>query len=223
MVVSTGEIMSEDKGFQFAERLLAWFSSNARELPWRHETDPYRILVAEKLLQRTTYGHVLKVYDVFFKKFPNVQRLAQAEVLDIEKTIRRLGFQRQRARQFKNIGSVILSEHKGEIPSDRKDLLELSGVGGYVTNAVLCFAFHKDMPIVDVNVRRVVGRFFGWMGISDREIERRLSRLILKGGARQFNLGVIDFSALICSRKPKCGICFLNDLCSNCREDKSTA
>ena len=207
-----------DKENAFTSRLLEWFSSNARDFSWRKETDPYRILVAEKLLQQTTYGHVLKVYDVFFEKFPNIQTLAQAEVLDIEDTIRRLGFQRQRAKQFKDISSAISSEHGGKIPSNREALLKLNGIGNYVANAVLCFAFNKDEPIVDMNVRRVVGRYFGWKKVKDKEIEKRLRKLIPKGKAKQFNWGIIDFSALICSRKPKCRICFLFDVCSYFRE-----
>jgi A/G-specific adenine glycosylase len=206
--------MDTRKEEEFPKRLLAWFSSNARSFPWRNEKDPYKILVVEKLLQQTTYGHVLKVYDVFFKKFPNVYSLAQAEVSDIESVIRRLGFQRQRAEQLKKMASVIASEYKGEVPSNKEDLLKLNGVGSYVANAVLCFVFNKDEPIVDMNVRRVVGRFFGWSGVKDAEIEKRLRGLIPKGEAKKFNWGMIDFSALICSRKPKCNICFLSDVCS---------
>ena len=203
-----------DKGEMFSRQLLKWFSTNARTFPWRQETDPYRILVAEKLLQQTTYGHVMKVYDEFFEKFPDIQSLAQAEASDIEDTIRRLGFQRQRAKQFKKIGSAILSEHGGKVPSNKEDLLELSGIGDYVANAVLCFAFNKDKPIVDMNVRRVVGRYFGWTKTRDYEIAERLSKLLPKGKAKQFNWGIIDFSALICSRRPKCDKCFQADLCS---------
>lgn len=206
--------MNARKGEIFSQRLLAWFSSHARDFPWRNETDPYRILVAEKLLQQTTYGHVLKVYDAFFKKFPNVQSLSQAEVLDIEGTIRRLGFQRQRAKQLKKLAFMVSSEYKGRIPSNKEDLLKLSGIGSYVANAVLCFAFNRDEPIVDMNVRRVIRRYFGWKKVKGAEIEERLRRLIPKGKAKQFNWGIIDFSALICSRKPKCKKCFLTDLCS---------
>jgi len=207
-----------EKGEIFSQELLKWFSSNARSFPWRQETDPYRILVVEKLLQQTTYGHVLKVYDVFFEKFPDIQSLAQAEVSDIQDTIRRLGFQRQRAKQFNKIATRILRKHDGKIPSTKEDLMKLRGIGHYVANAVLCFAFHEDVPIVDMNVRRVVRRYFGWQKINDREIEKRLSRLIPESKARQFNLGIIDFSALICSRKPKCKKCFLNDICSYLNE-----
>lgn len=203
-----------DKYNEFVQRLLSWFSSNGRDFPWRHECDPYKILVVEKLLQQTTYGHVMKVYKAFLEKFPNIQTLAEAKVSDIESTIRRLGFQRQRANQFKEMALEILSKYNGMIPSNREDLLKLSGVGEYVANAVLCFAFNKDVPIVDVNVRRVVGRYFGWGKIRDAEIAERLGKLIPQGKAKQFNWGIIDFSAQICSRKPKCKLCFLSDLCS---------
>ena len=196
----------------FSKRLFAWSSLNARNFPWRNETYPYKILVTEKLLQQTTYGHVLRVYETFFKKFPNVQSLAQAEVSDIESTIKRLGFQRQRAKQFKKMASQILVEYEGKVPSNREELLRLSGVGEYVSSAVLCFAFNRDEPIVDMNVRRVVERYFGWRK-KDAEIKNNLRKLIPKGGAKQFNWGIIDFSALICSRKPKCKKCFLSDLC----------
>jgi len=202
------------KGRVFADRLLKWFSSEQRDFPWRHEADPYRIIVVEKLLQQTTYGHVMKVYDTFFDTFPNVQDLARADARDIEAVIRRLGFQRQRAPQFKEMASALLETYAGEIPSTKEDLLTLSGVGDYVANATLCFAFNKDVAIVDLNVRRVVGRYFDWRELSDREIERRLGKLIPKGKAKQFNWGIIDFSNLVCARKPRCKTCFLNDLCS---------
>ena len=204
--------MSE-KFAPFTHKLLTWFSLNGRDFPWRREMDPYRILIAEKLLQQTTYGHVLKVYNDFFKKFPNVRSLAHAKTQEIENTIRRLGFQRQRARQLKEIAQVIAKEYGGDVPSSKEDLLRLNGVGEYVANAVLCFAFGKDVAIVDMNVRRVVSRVFGWKGVSDKEIANRLSEMIPKGKAKQFNWAIIDFSSIICSRKPKCKICFLNDLC----------
>lgn len=205
---------TENKENVFVTRLLKWFLSSGRDFPWRHETDPYRILVAEKLLQQTTYGHVMKVYEMFLEKFPDVQALAKADVSEIESTIRRLGFQRQRARQFKETASTILNLHKGEIPSNKENLIKLSGVGDYVADAVLCFAFNTDVPIVDMNVRRVVGRFFGWSEAKDLQIEKKLRRLIPRGKAKQFNWGIIDFSGLICSRKPKCTICFQSDLCT---------
>jgi A/G-specific adenine glycosylase len=173
------------------------------------------VLIAEKLLQQTTYGHVLRVYESFIRRFPDVDTLANADVSEIEGTIRRLGFQRQRARQFKEIASTLVNRYGGKVPATKEELLKLSGIGDYVTNAVLCFAFNKDVPIVDINVRRVVERYFDWGEYSNREIAKRLEGIIPKGKAKQLNWAIIDFSALICSRKPKHGICFLTDVCSH--------
>lgn len=198
----------------FVLRLLKWFSSNRRDFPWRRETDPYKILVAEKLLQQTTYGHVMRVYAEFLERFPHAKALAAAQVSEIEGVITRLGFQRQRAKQFKEMASTVLKKHGGKIPSDKEDLLELSGIGNYVANAVLCFAFNEDVPIVDTNVRRVVGRYFDWGKLNDRKIEIRLGEITPKGKAKQVNWGIIDFSNLICARRPKCDACFLDDLCT---------
>lgn len=197
----------------FAVPLIDWFKKNKRDFPWRRETDPFRILVVEKLLQQTTYGHVLKVYFEFFEKFPNIPTLEKAEVSEIENTIRRLGFQRQRARQLKGISAAIISQHHGNIPSNKDDLLRLNGVGNYIANAVLCFAFNKDEPIVDTNVKRVTGRYFDWNDIKNKVIQERLRKMIPKGKAREFNWGIIDFSAIICSRTPKCKKCFMNENC----------
>lgn len=199
---------------EFRSRLLEWVSSPKRDFPWRHDIDPYRILVTEKLLQQTTYGHVMKVHELFFEEFPDIDTLAKAQTSDIEDVIKRLGFQRQRSRQLKEMGLMLLEVHKGVVPSNKDDLLKLPGIGDYVADAALCFAFNKDVPIVDMNVRRVVGRCLGWKKTSYKELERGLRKIIPRGAAKTFNWGIIDFSALICSRKPKCRLCFLSDLCS---------
>jgi len=178
----------------------------------------YRILVTEKLLQQTSYGHVLKVYGTFFEKYPTVEALAASNETEIEKIIKRLGFQRQRALQFKEIAEKITNEFKGEIPSSRTLLLTLSGVGGYIADAVLCYAYGKEIVPVDVNVRRIASRLFDWEEkLTDQEIQKRMSAFIPTGEARAFNWALLDFAAKICSRVPKCGMCFAKRMCHYCK------
>jgi A/G-specific adenine glycosylase len=203
----------EGKSKYFVRCILEWFSKNRRNFPWRTETSPYKVLIAEKLLQQTSSGHVMKVYGKFLEKFPDIKKLAEAQISEIEEVIRPLGFHRQRARQLKEMATQILSSHEGNIPSKRDELLEIIGVGKYIANALLCFAFNKDVLAIDTNVRRVVRRYFG-QDLSDKEIENKLRRVIPLGRAREFNWGVIDFSALVCSRSPKCKICPLSSRCS---------
>jgi len=207
--------MENSNVYQFSEGLLKWFRENARKFPWRTEKDPYKILISEKLLQQTDTGHVMKVYSEFFKKYPSFEALAASEEDDIAKAIRPLGFWRQRARQFKIMAQEILTKYKGKIPEEKSELLSILGIGKYVANAVLCFAFNKDEAIVDVNIRRLAHRLFYWAKAlpKDEDIERLMRSLITKGDAKEFNWALIDFATIICKRKPKCSICFVKDLC----------
>lgn len=176
--------------------------------------DAYRVLVTEKLLQQTSYGHVLKVYRKFFEKYPTVEALAASNEAEIETVIKRLGFQRQRAHQFKEIAEKITNEFKGEIPSSRTLLLTLSGVGAYVADAVLCYVYGKEIVPVDVNVRRVASRLFEWEGKpSDSEIQQKMNTFVPASEARVFNWALLDFAAKVCSRAPKCKICFAKKIC----------
>lgn len=194
---------------------MHWFKDNKRDLPWRRESEPYRILIAEKLLQQTDVGHVLKVYDDFFKKYPTLQALAEVKQRDVENTIRPLGFWRIRARDFKNMAKQLLDEYSGEIPRDKQELLEVFGVGRYVADAVACFGFGKKEAVVDVNVRRVAKRLFFWKSElpDDAELSQLMYQLIPQGKSKDFNWALLDFSALVCRRTPCCSRCFAQDLC----------
>lgn len=198
----------------FTQPLLEWFREHGRELPWRKPMNAYRVLVTEKLLQQTSFGHVLKVYRKFFEKYHTVEALAASNEAEIEKVIKRLGFQRQRAHQFKETAEKIMNEFKGEIPNVRTKLLTLSGVGSYVADAILCYAYGKKIVPVDVNVRRVASRLFDWeRKPSDPEIQQKMNTFVPTSEARAFNWALLDFAAKICSRVPKCGVCFAKKMC----------
>lgn len=194
---------------------MHWFKDNKRDLPWRKESNPYKILIAEKLLQQTDVGHVLKVYDDFFRKYPTLRILVEAKQEDIEKTIRPLGFWRIRARDFKNMAKQLLEEHSGEIPRDKQKLLKVFGVGRYVADAVTCFGFGKKEAVVDVNVRRVAKRAFFWTSElpKDEELSQLMYQIIPEGKSKEFNWAILDFSAAICTQKPHCNKCFATNLC----------
>lgn len=198
----------------FVIGLLDWLKSHKRDFPWRSEKAPYKILIAEKFLQQTTYGHVLKVYERFLQKFPDVYSLSKSNDNEITKLIRPLGFQNQRARQLVKMSKTLVKDYKGNIPGKIQDLRKLSGIGKYIASSVACFAFDQDVPIIDLNVRRVLGRIFSWGNGNDNELFSYLAKMLPKGKAKEFNWGMIDFSSLVCSRKPKCKMCPFSDLCT---------
>ena len=201
----------------FRKTLLEWARANLRDFPWRSTSDPYKVLVTEKLLQQTDFGHVRKVWEKFFQKFPCVEELAKATEDEIAAVLKPLGLWRQRARQLKRLAGEILAKHGGKIPCDYASLVELPGVGDYVARATLVFACNKPTYLLDVNTRKIVKRFFYYPRDVDEKVVVGVLELATPKDpveCKLFNWGAIDFSALVCSRKPKCNKCPLKEKCS---------
>lgn len=208
--------VSEDVTY-FRSRLLAWFSKNAREFPWRRTSDPWKILIAEMMLQRTKASQAEVVYRDFFSKFKKPSDLVKAKPSLIRKTLLPLGLT-WRIANFRLLAKHLLNRFNGRVPNTREELLSLPGVGQYVAGAVLSVAFRQREWIVDSNVVRVFKRFFG---ITTRREARRdkpvihLAQLYSHSHhPREAHLALLDFAALICGvRKPLCFICPLRARC----------
>jgi A/G-specific adenine glycosylase len=206
-------------------RLLEWFKEHGRRYPWRENASPYRVLVAEIMLQRTKAEQVLPVYLSFLKEFPTVQKLDEGRVEDVRKYFSRLGLM-WRAGLVKRLAREIIIRHCGKIPDSREELLSLPSVGEYMADAVLSFAYGRDVAVVDANVCRVIGRVFGLKprgeARRDRMIREMAQRMVPEGRSREFNWAMIDLAALICTpRKPRCPECPLEEVCSYRRGEAS--
>jgi len=202
----------------FRAALLRWARGNLRDFPWRRVSDPYVVLVTEKLLQQTDFGHVRKVWSRFFERFPAARDLASAEEEEVAALLRPLGLWRQRAKQLKALAVELVARYGGAVPRDYEALRSLPGVGDYIARATLLFAYGVPTYLLDTNARRVVGRFFFYPArASDSEVAEvlRLAAPPEPEECKLFNWGLIDFSALVCARKPKCGKCPLRARCSS--------
>jgi len=203
----------------FATRLFEWFSSNARSFPWRETRNPYKILVAEIMLQKTTSKQAEETFHIFFKHFPSIQDLAMAPLERIEEYITPLGLEHIRAARLKKLAQEIVEKYEGQIPRDKKTLLSLPGVGEYIANAVLCLAYDEDLPLLDTNQLRVFDRVFDIKSSkkrarTDKAIWKFAENIIPKGKGKDFNLGILDFASLVCrARDPKCESCPMNSFC----------
>lgn len=117
-----------------------------------------------------------------------------------------------------------MNKYDGKIPDNRRDLLALTGVGDYIANSVLCLGYGKELPLLETNIVRVLNRVFGIKSSkararTDKELWDTVQRMIPKGNAREFNLGLVDFGALVCvAKNPKCKICPMSDFCLYFRE-----
>lgn len=199
------------------EKLLKWFDVHGRSYPWRRTSDPYRILIAEIMLQRTKAEQVLPIYTAFLEKFPDVRSLAQASLEEIKEFFRKLGLV-WRAEKVKSLAATLLSRYNGGIPAKREELMSLPSIGDYVADAVLCFAYSKDIAVIDANVCRVISRLFGVElrreARRDPKLRELAHQLVPAGKAKEFNWAMIDLASLLCvPRIPRCTKCPLRGVC----------
>ncbi|HWQ69189.1 MAG TPA: A/G-specific adenine glycosylase [Patescibacteria group bacterium] len=210
---------------KFQQRLLRWYARHRRDLPWRKTSDPYKILVSEVMLQQTQVDRVVPKYHEFVRKYPTLQELAGASVSDVEASWRPLGYNIRPIR-LHAIAQQAVHQHGGKIPNSLEELQAFKGIGRYTAGAVMSFAFRKDAPILDTNVKRLLQRvFLGSMnGKSSKSVKHLWdlsTALIPRGKAYDFNQAMMDFGALICTaRKPNCPICPMRPLCHSYPRDK---
>ena len=199
-------------------RLLAWFDAGHRDMPWRRTKDPYRILLAEYLLQRTRVASGTPYYERFVERFPDLASLAAASEEDVLRAWEGLGYYR-RARYVHAAAKAIVREHGGRIPSDAATLATLPGIGPYTAGAVASIAFGEAVPAVDGNVTRVVSRLFRveadvTTAAGRASIQELAAGLVPTARPGAFNQALMELGANVCTpRRPACPACPLAGLC----------
>lgn len=206
----------------FQTQILNFWTDNGRkDLPWRKTKDPWQILIAEVLLRKTTSRQALKVFKILGLLSP--LKISQMRTADLKDLLHPLGMYTVRAKQLHAVAEKV-DERGSESLSEESFLCELPGVGRYISNAVLCFAFNQPKPALDTNMIRVIKRVFGVQSALSRAREDRslwdfAERLVPHRKCRQFNWGVLDLSSSICKpRKPECPQCPLSKLCGYYKE-----
>lgn len=215
-------VVSTQQLGQFRKRLLRWYSQHRRNLPWRHTHDPYRILISEVMLQQTQVAKVIERYKRWLKHFPTVQHLAQARSSDVLREWSGLGYNR-RALALHHTAKKIMDECQGQFPRDVMALQRFNGIGKYTAHAIASFAFRKRVPLVDTNIKRVLGRiFFGYKKLErlrdDETVFWELSNKVVASSASvyELNQGLMDVGAMICTAKqPKCQVCPMRTICKS--------
>ncbi len=204
------------RGFQ--ARLLRWFRTHGRDLPWRKTRDPYRILVSEVMLQQTQVDRVRRYYQRFVRQYPTVRDLATAHPARVREAWEGLGYY-ARARNLHAAAREVARRHGGRFPRRLAEVMALPGVGRYTAGAVMSFAYGEPAPVLDTNVRRLLSRVFvRRRPASPARLDRRLWALAKAAIPHRhvwaFNQALMDFGATVCTaRSPKCGICPMREIC----------
>ncbi len=205
---------------RFGERLLAWYADHRRDLPWRrHAPDPYRVWISEALLQQTQVATVIPYYERFLARFPTVRALAAAKLDAVLKAWEGAGYY-ARARHLHRAAQEIVAHLGGRIPRTVEALRLLPGIGRYTAGAIASMAYGVDAPALDGNGVRILCRYFGIRDDPRRAPVQRdlwllLERLLPHGRAGDFNQGLMDLGATVCTpRRPVCAVCPLRRGCA---------
>jgi len=203
---------------KFRTELLAWFATYQRNLPWRRDSDPYRIWISEIMLQQTRVTAVIPYFEKFCVRFPDVRALAEAEEAEILRMWSGLGYY-SRARNLQAAAQQIVIEHGGTFPATEEHIRALRGIGKYTTNALLSIAFGKNYAVVEGNVARVIARLEAFRG-DLREgprwesLQRTADRLLPPEAPGNWNQAMMELGATICTpRSPQCLLCPVAKFC----------
>ncbi len=212
------------KARRLVPKLLDWYQTHARDLPWRHTSDPYAIWVSEIMLQQTQVTTVIPYWKRWMRTLPTLQKLARAKPERILKLWEGLGYY-SRARNLQSAAQKIMTEHGGVFPDEPEQIRELPGVGRYTTGAISSIAFGQAEPIVDGNIIRILTRIFGIrQNPKDRKTQEKLWELAqtlvsATEDCANLNQSLMELGATVCHRgQPECENCPVDRSCTAKRE-----
>lgn len=177
--------------------------------------NPFELLIAVVLSAQATDISVNRITPALFSKYPTPELLANANLLDLEESLKSIGLYRNKAKHIKHLSYDLVNKYGGNIPSKREDLESLAGVGRKTANVVLSNAFSIPAFAVDTHVSRVSKRLMIAKNTdSVFEIEKKLMKTFPKEKWLKLHHQLIFFGRYHClARNPKCYECPLYDVC----------
>lgn len=189
----------------FQQKILQYYQKNKRDLPWRHTTDPYSILLSELMLQQTQVSRVIEYYTKWLHTWPTIQHLSKANRKDVLQAWIGLGYN-TRGINLHKASQIIVEHYNGDVIAAMDDYKKIPGVGKYTSQAVKIFSTNADIITVDTNIRRIFIHEFNLpQDISDSKLWSIAQYCLPKGKSRQWHNALMDYGATYLTSK-KTGI-----------------
>jgi len=191
--------------------LLAWQAEHGLPAPWRESGDPYACLIAAVMAQQTQMGRVMPSFERFMAAFPTLEALAGATPGAVIRAWAGMGYNRRAVRLHRAARQIL----EGGWPRRAADLAGIDGIGPFTAAIVASFAFGEGVGCVDTNVRRVLGRLVGDEAISGKPLQALANASVAAAEPGRWNQALMDYGALVCGVRPKCGECVVSAWCES--------
>lgn len=201
-----------------ADILLSWWDAGHANLPWRSYRDPYRIWVAEIMLQQTQIATVIPYYERWMVRFPTVADLASASLDEVLKLWEGLGYY-SRARNLHAAAQAVVQKRNGRIPDTAAGLMTLKGIGRYTAGAIASIAYNEPVPVLDGNVIRVLSRLTDYAvdvttATAKKHLWQLATEMVSPSRPGDYNQALMELGQQVClPAKPACILCPLSTLC----------
>ena len=208
----------------FSDNIVSWYKENGRhDLPWRKSISPYSVWISEIMLQQTQVKTVIPYFNKFIEKYPNLDALLKASEDEILAQWSGLGFYR-RAKNIYKACRVISEDFNSKLPTNINDLESLPGIGRSTAGAIMSIAFNEGHPILDANVKRVLGRYKKISFKTENEKQKKLwlisEKLTPSKESFEYTQGIMDLGATHCSKsRPNCDLCPVSNDCDSAFEE----
>ncbi len=195
---NTRRLLTAAQVQSFRKKIYNHYRAEGRDLPWRRNINPYRVLVSEIMLQQTQVERVIEKYPEFLKAFPDFRTLADAALPKLLTIWSGMGYNR-RALALRMLAQKVIDDHRGRLPSDPALLITLPGIGKYTAGAVSAFAFNKPMVFMDTNIRRVYIHEFlhDQENIHDDELIPYVEHTMDKVNPRKWYNALMDYGTML--------------------------
>ena len=177
-------------------------------------SDPFQLLIAVRLSAQCTDARVNIVTPALFTAFPTAEKMAQADVTDIEKYIKSCGLYKTKAKDLKGIGQMLTENYGGVVPDTIEELTKLPGVGRKTANLVCGDIYGKPAVVTDTHFIRITNRL-GLVSTKDPfKVEKEMRKLLPPDESNDFCHRAVLFGRDTCiAQRPKCEDCVLNEIC----------
>ncbi|MFA4931431.1 MAG: A/G-specific adenine glycosylase [Caldisericia bacterium] len=199
--------------------VLGWYAAHARRFVWRvPNPDPYVVLVSETMLQQTQTTRIQEKLPLFLRQYPDFSTLAATDNATIIRAWQGMGYN-NRALRLRDCARAVIERFGGLLPDTADDLRSLPGLGPYTASAILSFAFHRDVVVLDVNIRRLYSRLFLQLTTTREVMPEPLllhvaGEVYPRGRSSEWHQACMDIAAQYCTaRAPRCLFCPITKAC----------